>query len=70
MLDSKPESELGGAGEMAATAAESELGAAGEMAATEAAAAARVSNHHSSLSLRFRFVLFVNLGDLGVASFG
>jgi hypothetical protein len=37
---------------MAATAAESELGAAGEMAAT-AAAAARVSNHHSSLSLRF-----------------
>lgn len=53
MLDSKRESELGAAGEMAATAAESELGAAGEMAATEAAAAARVSNHHSSLSLRF-----------------
>ncbi len=38
VLDSKPESELG---------------AAGEMAATEAAAAARVSNHRSSLSLRF-----------------
>jgi hypothetical protein len=37
VLDSKPESELGGAGEMAATEA----------------AAARVSNHHSSLSLRF-----------------
>ncbi len=52
MLDSKPESELGGAREMAATAAESELGTTGEMAATEAAAA-RVSNHHSSLSLRF-----------------
>jgi hypothetical protein len=53
VLDSKPESELGGAGEMAVTAAESELGAAGETAATEAAAAARVSNHRSSLSLRF-----------------
>jgi hypothetical protein len=38
---------------MAATAAESELGAAEEMTATEAAAATRVSNHHSSLSLRF-----------------
>ncbi|CAK9192400.1 unnamed protein product [Sphagnum troendelagicum] len=46
---------------MAATAAESELGAAGEMAATEAAAAARVSNHHSSLSLREE-----SLGDQGV----
>ncbi|CAK9190775.1 unnamed protein product [Sphagnum troendelagicum] len=45
---------------MAATAAESELGAAGEMAATEAAAAARVSNHHSSLSLREE-----SLGDQG-----
>ncbi len=53
MLDSKPESELGGPGEMAATAAESELGAAGEMAVTETAVAARVSNHRSSLSLRF-----------------